>query len=124
MRQCPICFNELEVRECAPCDDCGWDPIEIEHFKKGEHTYAIYEIFNGLKLTLCNFCDVDFGSYDFEYFGFERGKYLDLHDFNYVKDIEFPQIETDKFCPACSRRLKFLNFVFKIRQINASHLSQ
>lgn len=52
MEQCPICFSELEIRVCAPCDDCGWNvPTEIEHLNKNMHTYATYEIYPGLRLT-------------------------------------------------------------------------
>jgi len=61
--QCPICYEVLEVRDLAPCDDCGWDPKEIDNFKENIHTYAEFEVY-GSKLTLCNFCDVDFSSYD------------------------------------------------------------
>jgi hypothetical protein len=59
---CPICYGELEVREVTPCDDCGGRPKELEHFREGMHAYAIYEVFPGLELTLCDFCAVDFAS--------------------------------------------------------------
>jgi hypothetical protein len=119
--QCPICFSELEVRDCSPCDGCGWDvPTEIEHLTEKIHTYTIYEIYQGLKLTLCDFCAVDFGSYKSEYFGFEKRKPMDLSDFNFIKQVEHPEVVKDKFCPQCSARLKFLKFVAEIRRINHS----
>ena len=40
MKYCPICYDELEVRDCAPCHDCGWMETEIEDFKNGIHTYT------------------------------------------------------------------------------------
>lgn len=43
--QCPECFGPLEVREVAPCFDCGWDPTEIEHFRDGKHVYSELEVF-------------------------------------------------------------------------------
>jgi hypothetical protein len=119
MEQCPICFGELEVRDCAPCDDCGWNvPTEIEHLNQKIHTYTTYEIYQGLRLTLCNFCAVDFASYKSEYLGFKDEKRIGFFDFNFVKKIENPEISKDKFCQECSARLKFLKFVAEIRRIN------
>lgn len=118
MEQCPICFNELEVRECAPCHDCGWNvPTEIEHLKEGRHTYTVYDVYKGLTLTLCNFCAVDFGSYKPEYLGFHDDKRIGFEDFNYVKSIDHPVVEKDKFCPECGHRLKFLIFLRDLREL-------
>jgi hypothetical protein len=119
MEQCPICFAELEVRDCAPCDDCGWNvPTEIEHLNEGRHTYTTYEIYRGFRLTLCDFCYVDFGSYKPEYFGFRNKEALRLFDFNFVKQLEDPEVIKDKFCPSCAARLSFLRFVARIRELN------
>lgn len=119
MEQCPICFSELEIRDCAPCDDCGWNvPTEIEHLNEKLHTYITYEVYQGLQLTLCNFCAVDFTSYKSEYFGLKKDKRLILSDFTFVSQIEYPELVKDKFCPDCSARLKFLKFVSEIRRIN------
>ena len=118
MEQCPICFSELEVRDCGPCDDCGWDPKEIEDLKEEEHVYKTYEIYEGLRLTLCNFCDVDFGSYKSEYLGFKNGKGIGFENFTLVRQIDNPDIVKDKFCPECSKRLTFLKFVADIRELN------
>jgi hypothetical protein len=49
--------------------ECGFFPEEIEHVKAGKHTYAEWRIFSELSLVLCNFCYVDFGSYDPTFFG-------------------------------------------------------
>jgi hypothetical protein len=117
--QCPVCFGELEIRECAPCDDCGWNvATEIEDFKQKIHTYTTYDIYQGLRLTLCDFCAVDFGSYKSEYFGFKNEKRIGLGDFNLIRQVEHPEVVKDKFCPECSARLKFLKFVAEIRSIN------
>lgn len=118
MEQCPICYHELEVRECAPCDDCGCYPQETDHFKAGIHTYKIYEVYRGLRLTLCNFCEVDFGSYKSEYLGLPNGKRIGFEDFSYVKDLENPQITKDKYCPECEKRLRFLQFLDAVRTMN------
>ena len=116
MEQCPICFNELEVRDCAPCDACGGAPDEREHFD--ERQYITYEIFEGLRLTLCDFCTVDFGSFKPEFFGLKNEKRLSLSDFTFVEQIEYPEITKDKYCPECSARLRFLKFVAEVRRIN------
>lgn len=123
MDQCPICFGELEVRDCAPCDDCGWQPNEIQDLKEMKHVYKTYEIYNGLRLTLCNFCDVDFGSYKPEYFGFKNGQRIGFQNFNFIRQLDNPEIVKDKFCPECSKRLKFLRFLSDIRALNASENS-
>jgi len=66
---CPLCYETLEIRDVAPCEECGGDPDELRHFRGGEHSYAEYEVFPGLNLILCDFCDVDFGSYNPTSFG-------------------------------------------------------
>jgi len=119
MEHCPICFNKLEIRDCAPCDGCGWHvPTEIEHFNKKIHTYTTYEIYEGLRLTLCNFCALDFGSHKSEYFGFKKGTGPGFGDFSIVKQVDHPEVRKDKFCPECSAGLKFLKFLAEIRRIN------
>ena len=119
MEHCPICYSELQVSDCSPCDSCGWNvPIEIEHLNEKRHTYTTYEIYKGLRLTLCDFCAVDFGSHKPEYFGFKNGKRLSLGDFNLVSRIERPEIVKDKVCPDCCARLKFLKVVSEIRKMN------
>lgn len=82
------------------------------------HAYTTFEIYEGLRLTLCDFCAVDFGSYKAEYFGFKGGRRIKPTDFNFVKQVEHPAIVKDKFCADCSARLTFLKFVTEIRRIN------
>ena len=116
--QCPICYSELEVVDCAPCHDCGHLPAEIEHFHKGIHKYRIYDIHEGLRLQLCDFCDVDFGSYKSEHLGLVDNKRIGFEDFEFVKELENPNIEKDKYCPECHKRLKFLTFLKDLRDKN------
>ena len=52
---CPLCFGGLEVREVAPCEECGGDPQEIDHFRQGKHTYQRFETIgrmNGLSVDM------------------------------------------------------------------------
>ena len=60
---CPFCYTSLEVKDVAPCMDCGALEEELDHALKGKHTYAEMRIFDNLILVLCNFCMLDFGSY-------------------------------------------------------------
>ena len=117
IEQCPICYSSLEVKEFAPCDDCGGLEQEINHFKGGSHKYNVYEIYNGLKLQLCNFCDVDFGSYKSEYWGFLRDERIGYENFKFISEAENPTIQKTKFCPECKKGLKFLTFLRDIREI-------
>jgi hypothetical protein len=115
--QCPICYTELEVVECAPCYDCGHFEVELKHFKEKRHQYNIYEVYKGLKLQLCDFCDVDFGSYKSEYLGFKDNRRIGYENLAFVAEVESPALEKDKFCPTCNQRLKFLNFIINLREL-------
>ena len=117
---CPLCFGPLEVRNVAPCDECGGSPVEIEHFRQRRHTFCEYEIFRPLRLILCNFCDVDFGSFDPTFFGLPRRARIGYQYFVAIDRIENPVLSEDKFCRACGYRLRFLRFVADARCQHAS----
>ena len=121
--QCPICYGPLEVIDCAPCDDCGHMPEEIDHLHQGQHDYKIYEVYHGLRLQLCDFCDVDFGSYKPEYLGFKHGRGIGWENFAFVAEVHSPTVEKDKFCPECDRRLKFLTFLRDMRELAGKEVS-
>ena len=116
--QCPICYSELEVKELAPCDDCGCLEEEIDHFNNGRHKYNVYEIYKGLKLQLCDFCDIDFGSYNPSFFGFSDNRRLGYGYFTHISFVKNPSIQKDKYCPDCNRGIKFLTFLRDIRAMN------
>jgi hypothetical protein len=116
---CPICYSELEVRDVAPCMDCGHRPEEIEHTLAGRHTYAEMRIFDDLSLVLCDFCQVDFGSYYSTYFGAPVGTRIGYQKMQFVRDVEDQFIKPDKYCPECDRRLPFLKFLKKARELFA-----
>jgi hypothetical protein len=116
---CPLCFTALETREVAPCDDCGWDSSELEHFRERKHTYTEYVVFPGLNLTLCDFCAVDFGSYDPTFFGLPQASRIGFEKMTFVQQLQNPATRIDKFCPSCGHRLVFLRFVKRAREINA-----
>jgi hypothetical protein len=121
---CPICYTPLEVRDVAPCMDCGALPNEIEHALSGRHTYAEYRIFGDLTLVLCDFHQVDFGSYDPAYFGLPKNTRIGFQKMQYVRSVEEIRITKDKYCPECDRRLAFLKFLEQARQLNTSTASK
>ena len=118
---CPLCFGSLSVREVAPCHECGGSPDEVAHFFAGKHTYAEYEVFPGLSLILCNFCQVDFTSYDPQYFGLAPRTKIGLSgSMRFVRDIHPTEVDRDKYCEQCGRRLRFLRFVSDARRVHGA----
>lgn len=118
-KQCPLCYGPLQSRDVAPCDECGGDPKELEHFRSGQHTYHLLRVIADFELTLCNFCMVDFGSFDPVFLGLPRGSKIGFERMQLVRDISNPSIGHDKFCAACGYRLAFLKFVASVRQTHA-----
>jgi len=111
---CPICYGPLEAREVTPCFDCGADPAELNHLAEGRHKYAAVSVLHS-SIVLCDFCQVDFTSYDPEFFGQGRG-FRPGKDVVFVRDVLDPQPTKDKYCPKCGRRLAFLRFLAAVRQ--------
>jgi hypothetical protein len=116
---CPICFGELEVHELAPCDDCGAKPEELEHLRQGLHSYAVYRIFQDLELTLCDFCHVDFGSYNPEFFGLQKQSQIRFGKMSLVRTVDRPAAQLGKACTQCGLRLTFAKFVVQARELHA-----
>jgi hypothetical protein len=99
--------------------DCGSRYLN-ENERVREYTYAEYRIFGDLSLILCNFCHLDFGSYDPTFFGLPRGTRLELQarDWTFVRDVQ-PFITQDKCCVRCGYRLPFLEFVARARELHS-----
>lgn len=114
---CPICYSELEVRDVAPCMECGGLPKELAHYQKGRQ-YQEVEVLPGHHLVLCNFCMVDFGSYDHSYFGLPRDYPLGFEYMQHVRDASNIGMGKDKFCVTCGLRISFLKFVCAVRREN------
>ena len=111
---CPICHGGLEVRDVAPCFECGWDPVELDHLEERKHTYTEVLAFR-VPIVLCDFCLVDFSSYDPAFFNRLRRTNLGLGEFFEVRALVNPSRGKDKFCPVCHRRLAFLRFIATVR---------
>jgi hypothetical protein len=116
--QCPLCFEPLEVREVAPCAECGGDPKELEHLLEGRHSYQLMKVMGDYEVILCNFCMVDFGSRDPSYFGLASGARIGFETMQFLKDVA-PSVGKDQFCAACGHRLAFLRLVATCRERNA-----
>jgi hypothetical protein len=98
--------------------ECGHLPEEIEHALCGRHTYTEVRIFGELSLILCDFCQVDFSSYDPEFFGLPKHTKIGLGSMNFVRPIDEVVITQDKYCPSCHYRLAFLKFLAQARTLN------
>ena len=120
-QQCPICHGPLEVRDVAPCWDCGAMPDELAEFKRGEHEYSEWEVFPDLTAVLCDFCDADFGSYDPTYFGLPKGSRIGMDKMRPLRKLNDLTITKDGYCPECQQRLAFLNFIVKAREQNQAN---
>ncbi len=119
-RQCPICYSKLETRNVAPCFECGAEETELDEYREDYHKYREYEVFPGVYAVLCDFCDVDFGSYDPTHFGLPRGAKIGLEKMKFVRDIENEGITKDLYCAECGHRLSFLNFLVEAREKNGN----
>jgi hypothetical protein len=113
---CPLCYSKLETIDVAPCMDCGSRPEEIQHALNNTHTYSEVRVYEDLTLILCDFCQVDFGSYHPEFFGLPKDKRIDRMHF--LRSIELIHVGKDKVCLECGYRLPFLKFIRSIREIN------
>jgi hypothetical protein len=105
--------------------ECGHLPEEIGHALAGRHTYAEVRIFGDLTLVLCDFCRVDFGSFDPDVFGMPKGARIGYEKIQFLRDVEEIRIGKDKVCPQCRHRLPFLRFVQKAREVHGcGHLER
>jgi len=126
--QCPICSNELELKEATPCIECGVleDQVTLlkqnieEGFKHDSVEFKEYRIFEKFEITLCDFCAIDIGSFDPEYFGLAKSKRLGYERLQFLKSLNNPGLGKDKYCSVCKQRLSFINFVLGARNENAS----
>ncbi len=118
-----MCYETLEIRDVAPCDDCGWLPEELEHFQNQEHTYGEFEVY-GTKLVLCNFCEVDFSSDDPKYWGLPPRSRVGYGSEGFRKLSEIPSsklaISKSFFCQHCRLRLTMIEAVMKARKKNVT----
>jgi len=114
--KCPICENQLEEIDVAPCYDCGHAEGELKELKENYHEYHVFKVF-GQEIVLCDFCDADFGSYYPDYFGLP-GEYPQDYPMELLHKLEKPEIEKDLYCSECKHRKDFLEFLENARKAN------
>ena len=129
--QCPICSNELEVREVTPCIECGALEEEVEilkndlkekdnyHHQPLSPEFNLYRVFDKYEITLCNFCAVDSSSKEPQYFGLPKNKKIGYEKLQFLKKIIEPTLGKDKYCSECNQRLSYSNFLISVRNDNA-----
>lgn len=98
--------------------ECGNRAEEIRHAVNDFHTFAEMRIFGDLTLVLCDFCQVDFGSFHPDFFGLPRDARIGLKKMQFVRSIEEIRINKDKVCSECGYRLPFLQFVQQARKLH------
>lgn len=109
----------MHERTVAPCFDCGHAEAELRELAAGEHEYNRFRIF-GQEIVLCDFCDVDFGSYYPSWFGLAgRSPGAVNYDLEFVAGVPNPQPATDLVCDNCKHRLAYLKFLVNSRRTNA-----
>ena len=100
---CPICCEELEVREVTPCFVCGaWD----SKLNTEIHNFEIRE--TGEQLCLCNICWLEkilSNQGDLK----ERLQITSNEDLRSARSIEHQT--KDKYCPSCRTRLALLKLM-------------
>lgn len=127
LEQCPICGNELEVKEVTPCFDCGSidDQVTLlrqdveEGYEHDSIRYNVYRIFNQIEISLCELCAMEFSQYDPHYFGLLSSQELKYGKMQFIKSVREPQVGKDKYCPSCQKRLSFIKFVLEVRNKDA-----
>jgi hypothetical protein len=92
--------------------------MELEHLAAGRHSYAEMRAF-GVNVVLCNFCRVDFSSYDPTYFG-RTPVIRPEREMTFVRDVLNPSPGKDKYCASCGHRLAFLRFLEAARAATAT----
>jgi hypothetical protein len=101
-------------RDVSPCMECGGDPRELRMLEHQAHSYNALLVFGEYPLVLCDFCQVDFGTYPSYFFGLPRHRHLGFNDLVYQEKVA-PTLSQDWVCGDCGYRLAFLNFVAKVR---------
>lgn len=111
---CPLCNTALVWRPVSPCMECGGDPRELRMLEDLAHSYNEVLVFGEFSLVLCDFCQIDFGTYPSYFFGLPRHQHLGFNDLVFQQQIE-PKLAFDWVCDHCGYRKGFLDFVSQLR---------
>ena len=106
------------MRQVAPCYDCGHEKSELAELARGEHEYHLYTIY-GQELVLCDFCEADFDSYDYDYLGVPE-ETANNYPLKLIAKVDNPRPKQDKFCLECDHRLAYLVFLKNVRDYRST----
>jgi len=95
--------------------DCGHLPEELVHFSEGQHTYDEIELLDRFRLVLCDFCQVDFGSYEADYLGLPKRRRVGFEHMRVIRHFADPSVGKDWVCKVCNHRSAFLKFLIRFR---------
>jgi len=110
MNNCPICYDELEVRDALPCFVCGcWHQGEDLEKKVNESDVSIYGLVDNTEIILCHLCyleDVLSGRGDLL-------EHLNIRKEESAAGVRFfdhaeAKIIKDKYCTTCEKRLALI----------------
>ncbi len=118
---CPICCTPLEDRTVTPCMDCGGEPNHHDNLSDKSCEFKEIEVISGIHLTLCPLCRINFNGYCPIYFGLPDYYPLDYRTMPIIQVIS-SRFMRDKYCPFCCRRLAFLQFLIKVRNLKQGEM--
>ena len=111
---CPLCAQVMAWRPVSPCMECGGDPRELKMLQDQAHSYNEVLVFGRFRLLLCDFCQIDFGTYPSYFFGLPRNRHLGFNDLVYQRTVD-PVLGHDWVCTGCGYRLAFTQAVLAMR---------
>lgn len=111
---CPLCEAAMRWRDVSPCMECGGDPRELRMLQDAAHRYFSVLVFGQFPVVLCDFCQIDFGTYPSYFFGLPRQQHLGFNDLRVVEAVE-PSLGQDWVCTGCGYRQAFARFVQGMR---------
>ena len=127
--QCPECGDELDIRDVAPCADCGHvhEFVDVlrqdiaENFSHDSKEYNLYRAYDEVEVILCTACACGLESFAPDFWGYKGKKRLRFQDLEFLRQINEPVIAKDKFCATCKMRLAFIHFVQSVREVIQSN---
>jgi hypothetical protein len=112
---CPLCAAGMHWRDVSPCMECGGDPRELKMLDDAAHSYHEVLVFGRFPIVLCDFCQIDFGTYPSYFFGLPRQQHLGFNDLHYSGTVQ-PTLGQDWVCTSCGYRMAFSKFVQALRK--------
>jgi hypothetical protein len=112
---CPLFNAAMALKPVSPCMECGGDARELRMLEDLAHSYNEVLVFGKHALVLCDFCQIDFGTYPSYFFGLPRHQHLGFNDLVFQRKVA-PQLSQDWVCDHCGYRKAFTDFVLRLRE--------